>query len=212
MGLKMKIHLEIVPNDSGRPSLDLTTGAVAGAGPGGVPGSIFDLALRACAEATPSVMAGVSASPALLVFWSVVVSLVTNLTLCNDPFRRHHAADVPLRSAGLGQGLLSSGSSQGAASPHHFDTFTRRHTAPRRRALKNDLRASERLCQSPHASHIIRPATRRFSARSSRIRRVPQQQQRISRRQRDDNRTRSNLSFRRRASPVQVPPTADRVL
>jgi hypothetical protein len=69
-GIKDGIHLEITPNDSGRPSLDLTTGAVAGAGPGGVPGSIFDLALRACAEATPSVMAGVSASPALLVFWS----------------------------------------------------------------------------------------------------------------------------------------------
>jgi hypothetical protein len=63
--LKMASHLELVPNQSApQPRFDDRGRCWSRS----KRGSIFDLALRACAEATPSVMACVSASTALLVF------------------------------------------------------------------------------------------------------------------------------------------------
>jgi hypothetical protein len=186
----------------------LTTGAVAGAGPRGVP----FLTLR-CVHAQkrprPSWLVSVL-RPRFSCSDPVVVSLVTNLTLCQiDPFRRHHAAHVRLRSARLDSTLLSIWSLTGNRLACSTPTCSKEHSATST-GVEEQLSRPTTTFVSCGTALRSSGLTRDDSACAATAFDALRSSSRISRSLRDGSR--SNLSFRRRASPVQVPPTADRVL
>jgi hypothetical protein len=105
---------------------------------------------------------------------SSFLSSPTSLS-ANDPFRRHHAAAVRLRSARLDHGLLFIWTLTGAASPspfRHLHRGTQRHVDGRRTTTFEPRSVFVGRCTPPRSSQLPRDDSARVAAAFDAFRRA----------------------------------------